>query len=119
MRAGATILAMLYDGSFECVTSSFSADLLQNSRRVMPSGHILKTVRFTGGLMKAVVRDAIVRRADKIAHRGLLRSLGSAFGLAILLLAMFAINVSGALRKRGPASPHCSSLLLDIRTGVS
>ncbi|HEV8694164.1 MAG TPA: hypothetical protein VGQ93_08295, partial [Lysobacter sp.] len=115
MRHGAPILAMLHDESFERVSSGFSTMLLQNSRSILPPGHALRAVRFSGGLARAIVRDGILKCVDRILQRGLWRSPGAAFGLAFLLPAMLLVNLFHALLKEGSESRHCSSLVLEVR----
>ncbi len=115
MRPGAQILIMLHDDTFERVSSTFSATLLQNTRGVLPRGTVLRHIQFTGGLMKAIVRDAILRRVDRILRRGPMRAVGSILSLSGLMIMMLAINIRTALRKDDVVSRHCSSLILDVR----
>lgn len=119
MRPGATIFVMLHDDSFECMSSSFSGDLLQQSRRVLPLGHRIASVQITTGVMKAMVRDAIIRSADRIAHRGIAHSLGTAVRLIGLFAAMLFVNLRGTRRNTQMGNGQCSSVLLDIRAEVT
>lgn len=111
----ARITIMIRDESFESFGSSFARLLFRQVRQIRTFEFFVRKVHVNGGTAKVLVRDAILKRADKIGRHGIFRSPGAMFGLALLVPATFLINLVARLRRPMHLDDlSCSSLILDI-----
>lgn len=111
----ARIIVMIRDEAMESFGSTFSRLLLRQMRQIRTFEFQVRAIHVNGGKAKVLIRDAILKRANKISHRGIYRELLAAVELTMLIPATFVVNMIAKLRRpRLLEDLSCSSLILDI-----
>lgn len=111
----ARLICLIRDDSPDHSSAPLSRVLLRQLAQIRPFELSVKNVVVSGGAIKNIVRDAILKHATRLYRYGVFRSPGAVIALSVLMPYAAIINLVAKLRNHTDMeSKHCSSLLMHI-----